>query len=606
MTHQIRVALAVLLSTALLGCIEEKKDRSQKFTSTPVTEVAVGQLYRYDITVAPTTAADLNITSAGLPSWLTVEYQKRVPTPIDIGMPSEHVTAIAIDSDDNIYFAYGDKGIYKTQRGIGSSELVLDDVCGSNRGCQAMVVRGDTLYFTDDEPGTRNVIYTLDLNNPNSGKALFSNDVVGPIVALAIHEGHLYASAWNSGTPIRIYKYNLNIPQDPREKRTSESQFTLSGGLGYSITFGPEGVLYNADGLSSSLKGYVPAENDQTSYTETYAFNFNPGCPHLAVGDSVDGVYVYKKGCTPLFFQFVPPPRVRPEIIRIVPSTNEQTTIYQGAVDAITLDSTGVPVWSVRSTDVLWTLGPQKATLTGMPSEGDIGDHKITLTLPSGDKQEFTVTVSAGESAPTFKLSGTVLGLIGNVILEDRSTNTFAEAQGGSYDNGFVIFGFSTGENYDLGIVASPENQLCSITGDRTGTFAEEDINVGELITCRSVRSLSVSVVGLSNDGTTVPLRSSGPEDGRWLVENKAFGLGTDTFTNTFFDDEMFDVRVIADPEGYTCTIEGNGLGTVNGNVTIAVTCTASGGGSGPGGPTDPGDDCDEPSHFGPPVCDDF
>ena len=204
--------------------------------------------------------------------------------------------------------------------------------------------------------------------------------------------------------------------------------------------------------------------------------------------------------------------------------------------------------------------------------------------------EEVSVTIVCVND--TFTVGGSVSGLDGTLGLR-LTGDAVDETLNVSADEFEFETEFNLGDEYDISIETQPAGQECELDnsfldeeGEATTPVVSGPVSLS--ITCEDAavpeRTLSVTVEGLPSG--TVFVRATGPEDGRWLVETKPFGLGTGSFTNTMRDGEEYVFQVFADPEGYTCLFNGSVFtdGIVDGNVTVTLTCAVSSGGGGGGG----------------------
>lgn len=84
------------------------------------------------------------------------------------------------------------------------------------------------------------------------------------------------------------------------------------------------------------------------------------------------------------------------------------------ATDLITLSATTKPTWL----NFNYTAGQKTATLTGTPTNGDVGPHSVVLTAFDGKvtkTQSFTITVANVNDAPVITSTAILTGYVGNL-----------------------------------------------------------------------------------------------------------------------------------------------------------------------------------------------
>lgn len=680
--------LVVLLSITLAGCIGDSKDEATplKFGSTQGNiTLEVGQEFRYDILVTPESARDYEITVAGLPDGLTLETEKSLPV-----TAHSHPTTIeylASDGED-IYFVgdnedhrtvHAGRYVYKTR--IGSTDNAKSIFAVKNTFPQKEYIGGMTiadrvLYIAVYAPPPFTSVtnfYKLDLANANPTAELI-RQVPGKAISIVVSEGRLH---WNDGSRV-TRSVAINNPGVIKEE-----SYSLSKSLG-TLGIDAYGNIHMDDTDFSVLRTYV---DSNPAYSTTEA-----GCVTGIAGSTGVGTYIASDTCSKnntndrgnLRFVSLDGNSTGGGNSRVL--YDEGGIVFDKPVLAVTVTASGRVVWSIAerhgaNAPSLYTFTVQKNALVGAPTEA--GTYPITLTLPGGETQTFTITVTeppvyyevtgvayglqgslqlsnndtdtiritnsdpeeassfgfntkleegdafdveiaadpAGQTCTlrdeeaasgvvgtanvelivdcefnTYAIGGTVTGLDGTLVLTLNEGETSSEEISVTQDTFSFTGEFDVGFAYNVGIKTQPDGQTCELNnifldeeGEATTPVVSGPVSLS--ISCEDVavpeRTLSVTVEGLPSG--TVPVKAWGPEDARWAQESKAFSLGTGSFNNTMRDGETFDIGKIADPDGYNCSITAesplsgdiDGLGTVNGNVTITFTCVASGGGGG-------------------------
>ena len=174
------------------------------------------------------------------------------------------------------------------------------------------------------------------------------------------------------------------------------------------------------------------------------------------------------------------------------------------------------------------------------------------------------VAVTCGSSA-TYTVGGTVSGLSGTVVLQDNGGDNLSLSANGSFTFATAL---TNGATYNVTVLTNPSGQICTVANG-SGAIASGNVtNVA--VTCGSsaIYTVGGTVSGLSG---TVVLQDNGG-DNLSLSANGSF-----TFATALTNGAVYNVTVLTNPSGQTCTFT-NGSGTIGAaNVTnVAVTCTNS------------------------------
>ena len=184
-----------------------------------------------------------------------------------------------------------------------------------------------------------------------------------------------------------------------------------------------------------------------------------------------------------------------------------------------------------------------------------------TVANPTGTlESDVTVTVTC--AAPTYTISASVTGLTGTgLVLQDNGASNLSIPSNGTYTFSTKI---NAGGTYDVTVLTQPTGQTCTVTNP-TGTA---NSNVTVTVTCVAITyTISASVTGLT--GTGLVLQDNGGSN-LSIPSN-----GTYTFSTQINAGGTYDVTVLTQPTGQTCTVP-SPSGTANSNVTVPVTCTAN------------------------------
>jgi len=204
----------------------------------------------------------------------------------------------------------------------------------------------------------------------------------------------------------------------------------------------------------------------------------------------------------------------------------------------------------------------------------DRSGYSVTvLTQPSGQACSIangTGTIAGANVANVavscatnrFSVGGAVSGLSGTLVLQNNGTDNLTVA-GGS-------FAFATalqfGTSYNVTVLTQPAGQICSVANG-SGTVSG---NVGSVSVACTPKTFSIggTVSGLAG---TLVLQNNGTNN---LTRT---GNGVFTFSSVLQSGSNYNVAVLTQPAGQTCTVA-NGVGAVSGAdvVSVAVTCATN------------------------------
>jgi N-acetylneuraminic acid mutarotase len=163
----------------------------------------------------------------------------------------------------------------------------------------------------------------------------------------------------------------------------------------------------------------------------------------------------------------------------------------------------------------------------------------------------------------TFTVGGTVSGLSGTgLVLQDNGGDNLALSANGAFTFQTAV---SNSGAYAVTVLTQPSDpaQVCVVTNGR-GTATANITNVQ--VTCTSHYTIGGAVSGLSGTGLT--LQNNGGDN---LAVS---ATGTFTFATPVSPGSTYNVTVLTQPTGQTCTVA-NATGTASANVTnVQVTCT--------------------------------
>src|SRR6516165_5783968 len=171
-------------------------------------------------------------------------------------------------------------------------------------------------------------------------------------------------------------------------------------------------------------------------------------------------------------------------------------------------------------------------------------------------------------SSATYSVGGSVSGLSGTVVLQNNGGDNLTLTANGTFTFATPLAG---GAAYNVTVKTNPTGQACTVANG-SGTIGTANVtNVA--VTCANAVTYSVggSVSGLSG---TVVLQNNGG-DNLTLTAN-----GTFTFATPLAGGAAYNVSVLTNPSGQTCSVS-NGVGTIaSANITnVAVSCVNGGDG---------------------------
>jgi hypothetical protein len=191
-----------------------------------------------------------------------------------------------------------------------------------------------------------------------------------------------------------------------------------------------------------------------------------------------------------------------------------------------------------------------------------------TCTLSSNAKgtitSDITVTATCTANAVNYKISVTVTGLTGTLVVQDSKADTLSFTTNTTQTFAST---FASGSTYSVSILTQPAGQTCTLSSNSSGTITS-NITVTATCTTNPVNyTISVAVTGLT--GTLV------------VQDSKADQLSfttnsSQTFATSYAGGSTYSVTVLTQPAGQTCTLSSNSSGTINSNITVTATCTTN------------------------------
>ena len=360
-----------------------------------------------------------------------------------------------------------------------------------------------------------------------------------------------------------------NFGTEPGEVGVSGSNVTYGGTIVGTFSGGTSGsdpliVTFNSDATQ-------PAVQEVRANIQFYNISGTPSTlPRQITFELTDGdggtavpeakiVYVQATNDTPVF-----------DSTAITSATEDVAYSYAIAAsdvdgDSLTISATTLPAWLVLTDN-----GDGTATLSGTPTNAEVGDHAVVLAVSDGSltaTQSFTISVGNTNDAPT-----------GSVTIDDTTpvegqtltaANTLADVDGmgaitytwkadgivvgtgatytttaGDVGRVITVEAAYTDGNGTLELVASAPtaavsnvDQLASITGDTTYNGNEGDSAIGDLDATDADGLTDGTYFSISAQGTR-GTASIDVATGAWnYVPADADWYGSDSFIVTVTDD---------------------------------------------------------------------
>ena len=274
--------------------------------------------------------------------------------------------------------------------------------------------------------------------------------------------------------------------------------------------------------------------------------------------------------------------------------TGQTCTISNGSGLAAT-DVASVAVACTNNTVVTRSIGGTVTGLVGSVVLQNNGGNSLTVSAngnftfgaPVNDGATYNVTVATqptGQSCAvgsgsgtatanvtnvaitctnntvvTRSIGGTVTGLVGTVVLQNNGGNDTSLSANGNFTFGATV---NDGETYNVTVLTQPVAQTC-VVNNGAGTANANVTNVA--VTC-TTKTFTIGGA-LTNLNGTLVLQNNGGNN-LSLSANGSF-----TFSAAVNSGAAYDVTVLAQPAGQTCTVT-NGSGTAAANVSnVAVNC---------------------------------
>ncbi len=205
-------------------------------------------------------------------------------------------------------------------------------------------------------------------------------------------------------------------------------------------------------------------------------------------------------------------------------------------------------------------------------------DFQTILSLKSGlvalvvSAAMLTTTCGEGGGDPkttpppsTFTISAAVSGLsAGTLVLQDNGGNNLTINASGMFSFTDPV---KSGASYSVTILTQPAGETCTMGNNGSGIATA---NVTVTVACATTvtnYTISATVSGLTG---TLVLQDNG-SDNVTITAN-----GTFPFATQIVGGSSYNVTVLTQPVGQTCTLGNGSSGTANANTTVMVTCAVN------------------------------
>jgi|GEM_PF-6457189 hypothetical protein len=173
------------------------------------------------------------------------------------------------------------------------------------------------------------------------------------------------------------------------------------------------------------------------------------------------------------------------------------------------------------------------------------------------------VQVTCTNVTTTYTIGGTASGLTGTLVLLNNASDSLSIATNGSFVFKTAI---SSGANYNVTVQTPPSGQTCAVANG-SGKATSNVTNIQ--VTCTTATfTIGGSVSALA--GTGLVLQNNGGNN-LTITANGPF-----TFSTSISSGSTYNVTVLTQPSGQTCTVA-NGSGTATSNVmNVQVMCSGT------------------------------
>lgn len=235
-----------------------------------------------------------------------------------------------------------------------------------------------------------------------------------------------------------------------------------------------------------------------------------------------------------------------------------ELTLQNNGGDNITLNADGVFEFATEIADG----SDYNVTVESQPA-----NQECTITSGTGSVSGADVTdVDVSCVDMTFSVGGTLSGLSGSITLQNNGGDDIVLTADGSFTFATEL---GDGEAYDVTVSSQPGGQDCSVTNG-AGNIDSADVT-DVAVDCATTGTLVIGGVMSGLNGLTI-LQLNGATD-LIVVRNGIF-----SFLEFFDTGDDYDVTILSQPAGQTCTVT-NGSGTFADDpvLDLRVDCTGAG-----------------------------
>jgi len=165
------------------------------------------------------------------------------------------------------------------------------------------------------------------------------------------------------------------------------------------------------------------------------------------------------------------------------------------------------------------------------------------------------------EENPTYSIGGSASNVQGGLVLLEKNSETTLNLNSETCQPFAFATQLEAGSKYDIQIKTPPPSGTCTVSGG-TGTVQSKDVS-NVRVTCIVSYSVGGRVSGLRG---TLVLSLNGDRTGLTIDTDGSF-----MFDTRLADGSAYQVTVLTQPSGQTCTVTG-GSGTINGADATGVT----------------------------------
>jgi len=189
-----------------------------------------------------------------------------------------------------------------------------------------------------------------------------------------------------------------------------------------------------------------------------------------------------------------------------------------------------------------------------------------TLGSNAGGSATANVTVAVTCNSPNnFSVSASVSGLTSGqtLVLQDNQSNQLTFTANGTQT---FSSSYASGASYSVSGLSQPTGEICTLGSNASGTISA---NVTVSVTCGPpTYNVNVLVSGLVS-GTSLVLQDN-------ETDNTTITANGMTTIASVASGSPYDITILTQPSGQTCTLSSPSSGTVTASVTVIVSCATT------------------------------